>query len=355
MLSILNRYFSRELALNFLAVSAVLLAVIVSKSFGTLLTKVMDGKLPADVVLSMLGLGILDSSVLLAPFALLVTVLLVLGRFYRDSEIYAMGSGGMGFCRMLGHASLFVLPVIAVLSYASLYSVPEIAWQMEKVKLQAKERTSLLGLVPGRFVEARRGDWVVFVEDTDRESASARNIFIYDRRKEGAVVETARSVHQAGLAELGGESLVLNEGRRYEGFEGQGEFRVITFEQHAVRIPELGISANRLEPEFMSIMELVRSGRTEDHAELQWRLSIPLAAVLLVVLAFPLSVVKPRQGRFAKLGLAIVIYLIYSNLLILAEIWVADGKLPVFPGMLAVHALMAVLIAGFLLKQRMTE
>ena len=353
MLSTFNRYFSRELALTFVAVSTVLLAVIVSRSFGSLLTKVMDGKLPADAVLSILGLGVLDAAVLLAPFALLVTVMLVLGRFYRDSEIYAVGSGGIGLFRLLGHASLFVLPVIAVLSYASLFSVPEIAWQIENVKLGARERASILGLVPGQFVEARQGDWVVFVEDTDRKSASAKNIFIYDQRKGSIAVETARSVYQAGLAELGGESLILNEGRRYEGLEGQGPLKVVTFEQHAVRIPELGISVDRLEPEFMSVMQLVRSGRTEDHAELQWRLSIPVAAALLVVLAFPLSVVRPRQGRFAKLGLAIVIYLIYSNLLILAEIWVADGKLPVFPGMLVVHAIMALLIAGFLLRQRM--
>jgi len=65
---------------------------------------------------------------------------------------------------------------------------------------------------------------------------------------------------------------------------------------------------------------------------------------LLALLAFPLSVTNPRQGRFAGLAVAIVIYLIYSNLLILAETWVADGKLAAIPGMFAVHAAMLVLI-----------
>ena len=353
MLTTLNRYFSRELALTFMAVSAVLLTVIVSKSFVSLLTRVMEGKLPADVVLSILGLGILDASVQLAPFALFVTVMLVLGRFYRDSEIYAIGSSGIGVLKLVRYAALFVLPVVAGLCYASLVSVPEIEQQIEKIKLEAKERGSVLGLVPGQFIEARQGDWVVFIEDTDRGSGSARNIFIYDQRKEKIAIETASTVRHANLPELGGKSLVLEQGHRYEGRPGEGGFTVLSFDQHVVRIPELDVTADREDPEFMTVKDLFRWGRPVDHAEFQWRLSVPVAALLLVLLAFPLSVVRPRQGRFAKLGLAIVIYLIYSNLLILAEVWIADGRLSVVPGMFVVHAGLAALIAALFLKQRL--
>ena len=354
MISTLNRYFSRELALTFIAVSAVLLVVIVSKSFVSLLARVMEGKLPPDAVLSILGLGILESSVLLAPFALFVTVILVLGRFYRDSEIYAVQASGIGLLRLFRHAAWFVVPVVAALCYASLFSMPELAQQMEQVKLEAKERASVLGLLPGQFVEARQGDWVVFVEDTDRKSGSAKNIFIYDEREDKVAIETARIVRQANVPELGGKSLILNQGQRYEGLPGEGGFTVMSFEQHAVRIPELDIAPDRLDSEFMTFMDLIRAGRPVDHAELQWRLSIPVAAILLALLAFPLSVVRPRQGRFAKLGLAIVIYLVYSNLLILAEIWVADSKLSVVPGMFVIHAALAAVILAFLLKQRLT-
>jgi len=90
-----------------------------------------------------------------------------------------------------------------------------------------------------------------------------------------------------------------------------------------------------------------------DIAEFQWRISVPIAAILLALLAFPLSVTNPRQGRFAGLAIAIVIYLIYSNLLILAETWVADGKLPVLPGMFAVHVAMLVLVVVLSLRQRL--
>ena len=109
MFSILNRYFSRELALTFVAVSAVLLAVVVSKSFVSLLTRVMEGKMSADAVLSLLGLGILEAAILLAPFALFISVMLVLGRLYRDSEIYAIQANGIGLLRLFRYAVLFVI------------------------------------------------------------------------------------------------------------------------------------------------------------------------------------------------------------------------------------------------------
>ena len=347
----LNRYFSRELALTFVAVSAVLLTVVISKSFISLLTRVMDGKMSADAVLSILGLGILDATILLAPFALFVSVMLVLGRLYRDSEIYAIKANGISVLRLFRYAVLFVLPVLVLLAYASLFLTPQIAQKIETIKLEAKERTSIMGLVPGQFIEARQGDWVVFIEAAERKTGTARNIFIYDRRGDRVSIETARSVQQAVSPEVEGKSLVLTQGQRYEGIPGEGSFTVLSFDRHIVRIPELDVALDRDDPEFMTVAQLLGSHRTQDQAELQWRLSIPLAALLLILLAFPLSVVRPRQGRFAKLVLAIVIYLIYSNLMILAETWVANGRLPTVPGLFIVHGALAIMIAVYFYRQ----
>ncbi len=352
MVSTLNRYFSRELALTFAAVSIVLLVVIVSKSFISLLTKVMDGKLPADVVISILSLGILNSAILLTPFALLVTVMLTLGRLYRDSEIYAIKASGISPFGLVKYASLLILPLIAALFYLAMFSTPWSSQQIEKIKLQARGQTDIYGLTPGQFVESKQGNWVVFIEDADKELGIVKNVFIYDGRQGEIAIETARTAKQDNLSELGGQSLILNQGQRYEGVPGEGGFTVLSFKRHAIRIPEFDVSIDRNDPEIMETADLIRSSRLADHAELQWRLSIPIAAVLLVLLAFPLSVTNPRQGRFAKLGQAIVIYLIYSNLLILAESWVADGKLPVVPGLFLVHAALALIIAIFVFRQR---
>ncbi|MGH1538092.1 MAG: LPS export ABC transporter permease LptF [Gammaproteobacteria bacterium] len=354
MFSTLNRYFSKELAQTFAGVSLVLLVVIVGQSFVSLLSKVMKGKLPADVVMSMLGLGILKSAILLIPFALLLTVMLTLGRYYRDSEIYALKASGIGSNALLRFASLLFIPLIALLFYLSVFSAPWVEQQIEAIKLKAGGFTDIYSLTPGQFIESNQGNWVVFVERSDRESGEVKNVFIYDRREGNVAIETAKNAEQKNLTELGGESLILKNGQRYEGTPGEGGFTILSFDQHAVRIPEFDLNFDKQNPEFKSTRELLQTNKLADIAEFQWRISVPIAAILLVLLAFPLSVSNPRQGRFAGLAIAIVIYLIYSNLLIVSENWVADGKFSAMPGMFVVHAGMLVLVIILNFRQKLS-
>jgi len=353
MFSTLNRYFSKELAQTFAGVSIVLLMVIVGQSFVSLLAKVMRGKLPSDVIVSMLGLGFLKSAILLIPFALLLTVMLTLGRYYRDSEIYAIKACGISSRSLLSYANLLFIPLIVFLFYLSIYSAPWAEQQIETIKQKAGGITDIYSLTPGQFIESNQGNWVVFIEESDRESGKVKNVFIYDRRDGNVAIETAQHANQKYLTELGGESLILQKGQRYEGTPGEGGFTLLSFDQHAVRIPEFDLNLDTQNPELKSINDLLESKLLPDIAEFQWRISVPISAILLTLLAFPLSIANPRQGRFAGLAVAIIIYLIYSNLLILAESWVADGKLPVMPGMFAVHALMLALVIILSFRQRL--
>ena len=65
----------------------------------------------------------------------------------------------------------------------------------------------------------------------------------------------------------------------------------------------------------------------EDRAEYQWRLSTPVSALLLTLAAIPLSRSRPRQGRYAKMMLAVGIYAIYFILMDVSRSWVEQGSL----------------------------
>ncbi|NOQ49578.1 MAG: LPS export ABC transporter permease LptF, partial [Nitrosomonadaceae bacterium] len=248
---------------------------------------------------------------------------------------------------------LLFIPLIVFLFYLSIYSAPWAEQQIETIKQKAGGITDIYSLTPGQFIESNQGNWVVFIEESDRESGKVKNVFIYDRRDGNVAIETAQHANQKYLTELGGESLILQKGQRYEGTPGEGGFTLLSFDQHAVRIPEFDLNLDTQNPELKSINDLLESKLLPDIAEFQWRISVPISAILLALLAFPLSIANPRQGRFAGLAVAIIIYLIYSNLLILAESWVADGKLPVMPGMFAVHALMLALVIILSFRQRL--
>jgi lipopolysaccharide export system permease protein len=61
-------------------------------------------------------------------------------------------------------------------------------------------------------------------------------------------------------------------------------------------------------------------------------------ALVLTLVAVPLSRQRPRQGRYARVGFAIVVYLVYSILLSAAKVWVERGELPPVIGVWWVHA-----------------
>jgi lipopolysaccharide export system permease protein len=87
---------------------------------------------------------------------------------------------------------------------------------------------------------------------------------------------------------------------------------------------------------------LLRSSNRRDQAELLWRINVPISAIVLALLAIPLSFVNPRAGRSANLILALLVYMIYSNLLSMMQAWVAQGRVSVLLGLLVVHLLMIV-------------
>ena len=68
--------------------------------------------------------------------------------------------------------------------------------------------------------------------------------------------------------------------------------------------------------------------------------------LLLIVLAVPLARTSPRQGRYGKLLIAILVYLIFYNVTILSRVWLQKGITPVAMGMWWVDGLF---LAGCLL------
>ena len=88
-----------------------------------------------------------------------------------------------------------------------------------------------------------------------------------------------------------------------------------------------------------------------NRAELLWRIGLPLMALGLVLIAIPLAYVNPRLGNYTAMFYAVLIYLIYSNLLNLTQNFVSQGKLSMFVGIWPIHVL-AFLIAFVLIRNR---
>jgi len=78
-----------------------------------------------------------------------------------------------------------------------------------------------------------------------------------------------------------------------------------------------------------------------------------VSALLMALLAIPLSAINPRVGRSINLLVALLVYVTYSNLISLVQAWIAGQKLSFSVGSWVLHAAVLAL-AGLLFWRRTT-
>ncbi|MFP4683332.1 MAG: LPS export ABC transporter permease LptF [Ectothiorhodospira sp.] len=350
-LKVLDRYLIREMLFTLGAVTLVLVLIILGGMLARLLQEVTEGRIPADVLPGILLLGTLNALILLLPVSLFLAVMLTLGRLYKDSEMAALMACGVGYARLYRPVMALTLPLALILLVLSLTVGPWSKLQVDEIRAESSQRSDLVGVTPGRFLEPGIGGTVFFVESFSQDREVMNQVFI-QRRVEGETqVLVARSASQETDPVSGQRFLVLQDGFRYDGSPGDRDFRIIRFDTHGVRLPDPGAARVRNRTDNIPTGKLWGDDRTDYRAELQWRLSAPASMLLLALLALPLAHTAPRKGRFARLALAVGVYVVYAQMQILAKDWFADGQLPPWLGMWWVHAVLG-LLAVFLLMQR---
>jgi lipopolysaccharide export system permease protein len=350
LLNRLDRYLLREVAWTFIAVTGVLLVVLMSNQFARVLGQAAQNDFAGPLVLTLLGLTTLQQLTLLVPIGLFLGIVLALGRLYHESEMTAMTACGVGPLRIYKPIVLLSLVVAALLAVLSFRIVPA-AWQKSQdLRIAALRAAQFGALEPGRFRSFAGGDAVFYAERIGEEG-ELYDVFV--QRNVGDKIEIAmaeRAVQRgAGQAE---QLFILYDGRRYEGVPGAADWRIVEFREHGipVQLPDTKKVKNR--EEMKSTPALLGSDVPRDRAELAWRTAVPIMALALMVLAVPIARLRPRQGRFTRVGLAVLAYFLYSNLLAAARVWIEKDAPAGQFGLWWVH-LVPLAIAGLLLWQEL--
>ncbi len=336
---IIERYLLKDIVLALLAITLVLTVIYVGNRFVLFLTSAAVAGVKAHVIFTLLLLKTAGAMVVVLPMALYLAVLFVFGRLYRDSEMTALTACGVSMGRIVRTILLFALAFAAVVAFVSLYIKPWAEEQSYKILDKLEASAEIRGIASGRFTESAHGDGVFYVERVTADRKHMSNVFVRYRQKGRPVVLTAKRAYQKVNAATGDRYMVLVDGHRYEGEPGAPDFRMVQFRQHTILVKPRPVVASVRESWALPTAQLWTSGGSVDTAELQWRLSMPLSALVLSMLGLVLSRTGPRQGRFGKLFYAILVYIIYSNLLAVAQTWLKEGATPAWVGLWWVHGL----------------
>ncbi len=337
----------REFASTGLLIFSILLGIVVFTQLIRFLGESVSGLLAVDGILVMLGFSALNYLPVLLSISLFLSVLVTLSRCYRDSEMVVWFSSGVGLTRWIRPVLGYALPVVALIAFLSMVLSPWALSKADEFKRRLDSRDEVSAATPGAFRESKQADRVFFLEDVDAEKKRVGNIFVQSVQngKDGTMV--AKEGFQETAAN-GDRFLVLLNGTRYEGVPGQANFRIAEFERYAMRIEPVELRQELPNRKAYSTLYLLQNPDSWNMAELEWRIGLPLSALILALLAIPLSYVNPRAGRSLNLISALVIYMFYNNMISVTNSWVGLQKIGVMTGLWGIHLLMfAVMLVLF--------
>ena len=335
---IINRTLIREVMQTSGAVTLVILCIfLVVRALG-FLQQAAQGDIPVESVLVLVGLKMVSYVDVILPLVLYIAILMVLGRWNRDNEMTVLAACGLGIRNFLNPLAVLVLMVGGLSALFSFYLTPLSVTKGFQIEQEYRNRSEIAGVIPGVFMETRRGQGVYFVEEFDRNADRYEDIFVYKSSfgKEGVVVAKYGFKR---LDELTGDQfLILKNGTRYEGNPGQPDYRIIDFETYALRIePKTQISPI-VPVKGRPTTQILADPHPILVSERHWRVAKVIMVPVLALFALAFSFVNPRESRFPGMVMAFLAYFFYTNSLGFAVAMIKKGKIAPDAGLWWIHA-----------------
>lgn len=356
---IIFRYLLKEVAKTQLAVFLVIMTIFISNKFVRVLDDASEGGIPGHLVMTFIGLKIPDLAGMILPLSFFLGVLLAYGRIYAENEMTVLHACGVSEWYVVRVTLILGFVTAIITGIFTLYLSPMAAEYEYQVKDQIAADSGLSSLIAGRFQTTGNKKAVVFIHDKNRSDNTFEKVFVAQLPDEdtpnSSVIDSSLVYAATGQVieeETGLQRLILSSGTRYQNDIKNKEFRQVTFDKYYIQIQDQKVAHKRRKLSAIPTDDLYQEKTPEASAESQWRIAFPLACIIMTLVAVPLSVVNPRQGKFGKMLPALLLFLSYFLLLTAVRSGIEKGSVPQYIGLWPVHFIVLILGFSLLVKGR---
>ena len=334
---IFQRALRRELVSTAGAVFTTLFTITITVMLIKILGQAAGGQIASADVIALIGFQALNYLPIILMLTGYISVLLVVTRSYQDSEMVVWFASGLSLTKWIPPVLRFGLPIVVLTAILSFVATPWANTQSAAYRERFEKREDLSKVSPGKFQESAAANRIFFVEGISGDSNKVKNVFI-DTQAEG---KNSIVIAKEGMVEedkKGDKFLILSKGRRYDSTGTQSDFRVMEFERYGTLVSSQSQALNGdKSARALPTIELLKAPNGFNMGELLWRMSLPLMALCLMLLAIPLSFVNPRVGRSASLLIALLLFVTYSNMVSFFQATVVQGRLSFMVAWWPVH------------------
>lgn len=351
---IIDRHISREIIRPFCTGLGLLVLIFVGFSAARQLTLAASGQLDMLTAFKLVCLNTLITLEILLPSAFFFSVLAAIGRLYRDSEMSALYAAGVSRARILESVLKLALVIAVITGLMSTLARPWAFRTSYALESQAAAQFDLKQMSADEFVMMDGSDYTFIAQDIDLERGLHEGVFLqkdYDAeaRSEIIIAESAAmpalNPGQAAQATFynGYNYLLDNSGRKDV---------TLKFKELVVQLPNEE-AQEKYRRKAETTLNLSQSSNPKDVAEYQWRISTPLATILLALIAVPLARSAPRESRLRNVSIALLAYIALFSMVSVLRTFMEQGTLGAIPGLWTAYALQAGLLAVLVTFPRM--
>ncbi len=333
----------------------VLLIIFMTNQFAHFLRYAASGHITMNAVMQLMSLQIPFLLGYLMPLGLYLSILIVFGRLYLDHEMTVMSACGIGPASLLAVVLTAGVVIAVIVGGLMLWVQPLVDLQRTRILYESLAKATVEKVMPKRF-QSLNPDMVFYADDVERGKLKMQNLFFAQRSKpkpDGSrswditIAKKAREAY-----EQNGHFLLFQDGFRYIGTPGLFNYQIIKYESYGIRIAQAAPEARGWPSNASTASLWPQRHNRRVAAELHWRMAMPVSALVLSLLAFPLSRINPRRGKFSQLIPAILLYIAYGNFLFLGRSWVRKGIIDFDVGLWWLHGGMALIAIGLLAYRR---
>ncbi len=336
--SIIYRYISLEVLKSSVSAMLVLFIILMSNTLSGVLADISLGEVPEQALIPLLLQQAVSLINLLIPFGFFLGVIFSFGRLYKDYEMPVLNSCGLGYRQMLVPVMALIIPFFIINTYFSLTLSASSQRYAQEIIYEFDIQDEFEQIKAGRFNVSGGGDHVFYMESMSEDKTLLKNVIISQSSNDGQAISIANQGVQVKDEVTGNVFLELSQGVRYEGFPGDEDFKIVAFEANGILVEiEKKVDKAVVKVKELPFSDLFSSENKEQRIELQWRLATPFSLLVLALVAVPLSYVAPRKGRYGKMGVAIVVYILYNNSLGAMLVLIQDGSIAIEIGFWLVH------------------
>jgi len=351
---IIDRHISREIIRPFCTGLGLLVLIFIGFSAARQLTLAASGQLDMLTAFKLISLNTLITLEILLPSAFFFSVLAAIGRLYRDSEMSALYAAGISRARILQAVLKLALVIAVITGLMSILARPWAFRTSYELESQAAAEFDLKQMSADEFVTMDGSDYTFIAKDIDLERGLHQGVFLQKTYYEEARFEIIVAEF-AAMPMLNPDQ--ATRATFYNGYNylldiaGQKDI-TLKFNELVVELPNEEAQA-KYRRKAETTLNLSRSSNPKDIAEYQWRMSTPLATILLALIAVPLARSAPRESRFRNVSIALLAYITLFSMVSVLRTLIEQGTLGAIPGLWTAYALQAGLLAVLVARPRM--